>query len=86
MNAPDCFDRDVAKWSVGSSEHEHRRFFDLLPETGMQAVARHDVSLMIEDAGGALLHVHQFEKTKLAVFMIEKKIDVGIFRRLATRR
>jgi uncharacterized protein with HEPN domain len=33
----------------------------------MQAVARHDVGLVTEDAGGALLHIHQFKKTELAL-------------------
>ena len=39
----------------------------------MQTVARHDISLAAEDAGGTLLHVHQLEQTELAFFMIKKK-------------
>ena len=50
----------------------------------MQTVARHDISLAAEDAGGTLLHVHQLEQTELAFFMIKKKVNVGIVPRLAT--
>ena len=39
----------------------------------MQTVARHDISLAAEDAGGTLLHVHQLEQTELAFFMIKKR-------------
>jgi len=38
----------------------------------MQTVARHDISLAVEDAGGTFLHVHQLEQTDLAFFMIKK--------------
>jgi len=38
----------------------------------MQTVARHDIGLAAEDAGGTLLHVHQLEQTELAFFMIKK--------------
>ena len=58
------------------------RFFN----QGMQTVARHDISLAAEDAGGTLLHVHQLEKTELAFFMIKKKVHVGIVPGLVTRR
>jgi len=51
----------------------------------MQAVARHDIGLAAEDAGGALLHVHQFIEAELALFVIEKQIDVGFVFRLVAR-
>ena len=44
----------------------------------MQAVARHDVGLVAEDARGALLHVHKFEEAELALFVVEKQVNVGI--------
>ena len=51
----------------------------------MQTVARHDISLTAEDAGGVLLHVHQLEQTELAFFMIKKKVNVRIVPGLVTR-
>ena len=39
----------------------------------MQTVARHDIGLAAEDAGGTLLHVHQLEQTELAFFMFKKR-------------
>ncbi len=52
----------------------------------MQTVARHDISLAAEDAGGTLLHVHQLEQTELAFFMILSsenwcaRVDFGVAR------
>ena len=39
----------------------------------MQTVARHDISLAAEDAGGMLLDVRQLKQTELAFFMIKKR-------------
>ena len=52
----------------------------------MQAVARHDVGLVTENTGSPFLHIHQFKKAELALFMVEKKIDVGIVCRFPARR
>ena len=49
----------------------------------MQAVARHDVRLAAEDAGSALLDIHDFEQAERTLFMVEKQVDVGIVPRLA---
>ena len=48
----------------------------------MQAVTGHDVRLAAENARGLLLHIHQFEKAKLASFVVEEQIDIGILARL----
>ncbi len=49
----------------------------------MQAAARHDVGLAAKDDRGALLHVHQLKQAKLALFVIEEQINVGIVCRFA---
>lgn len=48
----------------------------------MDAVAGHDIGPTAENAGGGLLHVHQFEKAELSLFIVEEEVDV----RLITRR
>ena len=52
----------------------------------MQAVTRRDVGLSAENSGSEFFHVHQFKKAELTLFMVEKKIDVGIVCRFPARR
>src|ERR1700761_340178 len=68
------------------SEHLQRRRFDPRSQNLMKAIARHDIGLAAENAGGLLLHIHQLEQAKLAAFVVEEQIDVGILTSLAARR
>jgi hypothetical protein len=52
----------------------------------MQAATRHDIGLSAENSGGEFFHVHQFKQAELTLFMVEKKIDVGIVCRFPARR
>ena len=52
----------------------------------MQAVTRHDVGLSAENSGSEFFQVHQFKQAELTLFMVEKKIDVGIVCRFPARR
>ncbi len=52
----------------------------------MDAVAGHDIGPTAENPGGSLLHVHQFEKAELPLFIVEEEVDVGLIARLVARR
>src|SRR5690348_17101718 len=76
----------AARATTRPSEHLQRRRFDPRSQNLMEAIPGHDVGLAAENARGLLLHIHQLIEAKLASFVIEEQINVGIFPRLAARR
>jgi hypothetical protein len=88
---PDEFDRldDVSQArsgrAFGHSEHLQRRRLDTLPQNPMQAAPCHDVGFAPKDARRSLLHIDQLIKPDRTKWVIEKKINIGIFARIVAR-
>jgi hypothetical protein len=66
-------------------KHADGRCLNRLPQHLVQTMPCHNVGLTAKDAGGVLLHVHQFEQAELSLFVVKKQVDVGIVLGLATR-
>jgi len=60
-----------------SSKHAHGGFYDALLQNGVEARARHDAGLPIEDGGRALPNLPQLEEAERALFVVNEKIDLG---------
>src|SRR5215471_2692771 len=59
-----------------SSEYSQCRRLDPRPQKLMQAVARHDIGLAAENAGGLPFYVHQLKQAELASLVVEKHVDL----------